>query len=140
MTTATNNIETKSIMTLASELYAWNCKQDAEFSSLSPSSIAACICVDLQDRLCRKLTDNESEMVDEALMLFGVEEKEQTPKKLTEKQAYVMDLLKHNGGEMTVSVGQYTGYSFATLNSLKRKGLIKLFQGQYKTWKLRLIK
>ena len=72
MTNSQKNIETKSIMTLASELYASNCKQDVEFNRLSDSSITACICVDLEEKLQRKLTDNENEMVDEALLLFGV--------------------------------------------------------------------
>jgi len=63
---------TNSILTLASEIYAHNCKIDSEFASLSPSSIAACVRVDLQDKLNRQLTDTEENMVDEALLLFGV--------------------------------------------------------------------
>lgn len=73
MTTTTNNIEAKDIMSLASEIYFSNCNQDPEFNTLSDSSINSCVCVDLQDKLGRELTDAEENMVDEALLLFGVQ-------------------------------------------------------------------
>jgi hypothetical protein len=66
------NSTTTSIMTLTSEIYAANCKQDAEFNTLSADSIAACIRVDLQDKLNRELTESEEDMVDEALAFFGI--------------------------------------------------------------------
>lgn len=66
------NTSTTSIITLASEIYAANCKQDPEFNTLSTDSIAACVRVDLQDKLNRELTESEEDMVDEALTLFGI--------------------------------------------------------------------
>lgn len=69
MTTTTNE---KSIMTLAAEQYVSNCKQDSEFTNLHPNDIISCICVDLQDLLGRLLTDEEDEMTEEALLMFGV--------------------------------------------------------------------
>jgi hypothetical protein len=131
MTTST------SILTLASEIYSSNCKQDPEFNSLSSESIAAAVRVDLSDKLGRKLTDVEEDMVDEALLLFGVGEKPKPSVKLTKKQAYVMACLKHQGGKMEVEVGPLSGFHFSTLNSLKNKGLIELYKGAYKMWKIK---
>jgi len=73
MTTTTNNIETKSIMTLASEQYVHNCNEDDVFATIGPANIAAGVRCDLEDMLGRKLTDSEDDMVDEALLLFGIE-------------------------------------------------------------------
>ena len=67
-----NAISTDNIMTLASELYAWNCKQDKEFTLLSAADIFSCICVDAEDKLGRKPTDSEEDSIKEALQLFGV--------------------------------------------------------------------
>lgn len=70
--TTTTNIESKGIMTLAAEQYAKNCQEDALFNILHPNDIISCICVDLQDKLGRKLTDLEDEIVEESLLMFGV--------------------------------------------------------------------
>lgn len=59
------------------------------------------------------------------------------PVKLTEKQAFVMACLEHQGGEMQVEAGPLSGFHFSTLNGLKNKGLIKLCKGAYKTWKVK---
>lgn len=58
------------IMTIASELYVWNCEHDNQFNTLSNSSIAACIRVDLKEKIGRSLTGSEEDMVDEVLAIF----------------------------------------------------------------------
>jgi hypothetical protein len=60
------------IMTMASEIYVWNCEHDNQFNTLSKSSILACVRVDLADKIGRILTEQEEELVDESLKIFNL--------------------------------------------------------------------
>ena len=71
MTTTTNDTI---FITLASDQYVHNCNEDGVFATLGPANIAACIRCDIEDKIGRKLTDNEDKIIDKALMLlFGIE-------------------------------------------------------------------
>lgn len=122
-----NTSTTTSILTLASEIYAANCKQDPEFNTLSADSIAACVRVDLQDKLNRELTDAEEDMVDEALLLFGVGA-EQPKQTLTEAQALALDVVKtaEKNGDTAKIFTSNTGIRTQTLKALARKGLVSI--------------